>query len=277
MNLLSFQSKVVLGHVGHSAATLLLQRLGHEVWAVDTVCFSNHPGYGRYGGRVTPADEVAALASGLEAIGAYASCAAVASGYLGSAANGAAMLEAVARVKRANPKAFYVCDPVMGDRNHGLYVSVELPRFFKEVALPKADLATPNAFELEELTGRPVRSLEEGLRAADELRALGPATVVVTGIEIERSMATVAVSPEGAWAVKTPRLRYGAFGTGDAFAALLLGRILNGVPLPDALALAVGGMYALIEASQGEGELALISAQDQAVRPSRSWRARRLR
>ena len=277
MNLLSFQSKVVLGHVGHSAATLLLQRLGHEVWAVDTVCFSNHPGYGRYGGRVTPADEVAALAAGLEAIGAYASCAAVASGYLGSAANGAAMLEAVARVKRANPKAFYVCDPVMGDRNHGLYVSVELPRFFKEVALPKADMATPNAFELEELTGRPVRSLEEGLRAADELRALGPATVVVTGIEIERSMATVAVSPEGAWAVKTPRLRYGAFGTGDAFAALLLGRILNGVPLPDALALAVGGMYALIEASQGEGELALISAQDQAVRPSRSWRARRLR
>jgi pyridoxine kinase len=277
MNLLSFQSKVVLGHVGHSAATLLLQRLGHEVWAVDTVCFSNHPGYGRYGGRVTPADEVAALAAGLEAIGAYASCAAVASGYLGSAANGAAMLDAVARVKRANPRAFYVCDPVMGDRNHGLYVSVELPRFFKEVALPKADLATPNAFELEELTGRPVRSLEEGVRAADELRALGPATVVVTGIEIERSMATVAVSPEGAWAVKTPRLRYGAFGTGDAFAALLLGRMLNGVPLPDALALAVGGMYALIEASQGEGELALISAQDQAVRPSRSWRARRLR
>jgi pyridoxine kinase len=256
---------------------LLLQRLGHEVWAVDTVCFSNHPGYGRYGGRVTPAEEVAALAAGLEAIGAYAACAAVASGYLGSAANGAAMLEAVARVKRANPKAFYVCDPVMGDRNHGLYVSVELPRFFKEVALPKADLATPNAFELEELTGRPVRSLEEGVRAADELRALGPATVVVTGIEIERAMATVAVSPEGAWAVKTPRLRYGAFGTGDAFAALLLGRMLNGVPLPDTLALAVGGMYALIEASQGEGELALISAQDQAVRPSRSWRARRLR
>jgi pyridoxine kinase len=277
MNLLSFQSKVVLGHVGHSAATLLLQRLGHEVWAVDTVCFSNHPGYGRYGGRVTPSEEVAALAAGLEAIDAYRSCAAVASGYLGSVANGAAMLEAVARVKRANPKAFYVCDPVMGDRNHGFYVSVDLPRFFAEVALPKADMATPNAFELEELTGRTVRSLEEGVRAADELRARGPATVVVTGIEIERSMATVAVSPEGAWAVKTPRLRYGAFGTGDAFAALFVGRILNGVPLPDALTLAVGGMYALIEASQGEGELALISAQDQAVRPSRSWRARRLR
>jgi pyridoxine kinase len=277
MNLLSFQSKVVLGHVGHSAATLLLQRLGHEVWAVDTVCFSNHPGYGRYGGRVTPAEEVAALAAGIEAIGAYPSCAAVASGYLGSAANGAAMLDAVARVKRANPKAFYVCDPVMGDRNHGLYVSADLPRFFAERALPQADMVTPNAFELEELTGRPVRSVEDGLRAADELRARGPATVVVTGIESERSMATLAVSPEGAWTVKTPRLRYGAFGTGDAFAALFVGRVLNGVPLPDALALAVGGMYALIEASQGEGELALISAQNQAVLPSRSWRARRLR
>jgi pyridoxine kinase len=277
MNLLSFQSKVVLGHVGHSAATLLLQRLGHEVWAVDTVVFSNHPGYGRYSGKVTPAEEVAALAGGLEALGAYASCAAVASGYLGSAPNGAAMLEAVARVKRANPKAFYVCDPVMGDRNHGLYVSSDLPRFFADAALPKADIATPNAFEAEELTGRTVRSVEEGLRAADELRQRGPATVVITGIESERAMATLAVSPEGAWAVKTPRLRYGAFGTGDAFAALLLGRLLNGAALPDALALAVAGMYALIEASQGEGELAIISAQDQAVRPSRSWRARRLR
>ena len=56
MNLLSFQSKVVLGHVGHSAATLLLQRLGHDVWAVDTVVFSNHPGYGSYSGKVTDAE-----------------------------------------------------------------------------------------------------------------------------------------------------------------------------------------------------------------------------
>ncbi len=277
MNVLSFQSKVVLGHVGHSAATLLLQRLGHEVWAVDTVVFSNHPGYGRHAGRITDAGEVGALALGLEALGVLPSCAAVASGYLGSAANGAAMLDAVARVKRANASAFYVCDPVMGDRNHGLYVAADLPRFFAEKALPVADLALPNAFELEQLTGRAVASLEQGLRAADELRRWGPQLVVVTGIELDRAIATLTVSPDGAWAVKTPRLRYGAFGTGDAFTALFVGRLLNGAPVDEALALAVAGMYALVEASQGGIELALIAAQDQAVRPTRSFRARRLR
>lgn len=277
MNVLSFQSKVVLGHVGHSAATLLLQRLGHEVWAVDTVVFSNHPGYGRHAGRITDAGEVMALALGLEALGVFPACAAVASGYLGSVANGAAMLDALARVRRANAGALYVCDPVMGDRNHGLYVAADLPRFFAEKALPLADLALPNAFELEHLTGLAVESVEQGVRAADEVRSWGPRLVVVTGIELDRAMATLAVSSDGAWAVKTPRLRYGAFGTGDAFTALFLGRLLNGAPVAEALALAVAGMYALVEASQGGNELALIAAQDQAVRPSRSWRARRLR
>jgi pyridoxine kinase len=277
MNLLSFQSKVVLGHVGHSAATLLLQRLGHDVWAVDTVIFSNHPGYGSYSGKVTDATEVAALASGLETLGVFPRCAAVASGYLGSVANGQAMLEAVARVKRANPNAFYVCDPVIGDRNHGLYVAADLPRFFAEVALPAADLALPNAFELEHLTGAAITDLDSALRAADRLCALGPKLVVVTGIELGRAMTTLAASAEEAWAVKTPRLQYGAFGTGDAFAALFTGHLLNGCSVQEALTLAVGGMYGLIEASQGRGELALIAAQDQAVRPSRSWRARRLR
>ena len=90
-------------------------------------------------------------------------------------------------------------------------------------------------------------------------------------------MTTLAASAEEAWAVKTPRLQYGAFGTGDAFAALFTGHLLNGCSVQEALTLAVGGMYGLIEASQGRGELALIAAQDQAVRPSRSWRARRLR
>ena len=277
MNLLSIQSKVVLGHVGHSAATLLLQRMGHEVWAVDTVVYSNHPGYGRYSGRITPAAEIEELVGGLDALGALATCAAVASGYLGSAGNGVAMLDAVRRVKRANPGAFYLCDPVMGDRKEGLYVTPDIPSFFLERALPEADIATPNAFELEQLTGQAINDVESALRAADLLRGRGPKTVVTTGIDLAHSIATLAVSPEGAWTVKTPRLHYMAYGTGDAFAALLLGHLLNGAGLVDALQRAVGGIYALIEATTGSDELAIIAGQDQAVRPSRGWRARRLR
>lgn len=277
MNLISFSSKVVYGHVGHSASKLLLERLGHTVWAIDTVVFSNHPGHGRHAGRVTPADEIQALASGLEHLGLFAACGAVCSGYLGSAANGRAVVEVMRRVKAANPNALYVCDPVMGDRNVGLYVAPDLPPFLAEVALPLADVVFPNAFELEHLTGVKVRDVESALAAADALRARGAKLVVATGVEPTGAIATLAVAAEGAWAVRTPRLPCRAKGTGDVFAALFLGHLCGGETAPVALERAVGGVYALIEATLDAEELALIAAQDQAVRPSRSWRADRLR
>src|SRR5258708_13875150 len=52
MNILSVQSAVAFGHVGNSAAVFPLQRLGFEVWPVNTVAFSNHPGYGSWRGPV---------------------------------------------------------------------------------------------------------------------------------------------------------------------------------------------------------------------------------
>lgn len=277
MNLISFSSKVVYGHVGHSAAKPLFERLGHMVWAIDTVTLAHHPGHGRAAGRVTPAEEIAALAGGLEALGLYSRCGGIVSGYLGSAANGRSVRDAVAKIKAANPGALFACDPVMGDRASGLYVAAELPRLFAEELLPLADIALPNAFELERLTGLPVKDAGTAMAAADRLRETGPKLVVVTGIELERAICTMAVAREGAWAVKTPRLHCRAHGTGDAFAALFLGHLWAGWPLVEALQAAVGGIYALIEATAGAEELALISALDQAVRPSRSWRARRLR
>ena len=44
--ILSIQSSVAYGHVGNSAVTFPLMRMGVEVWPVITVHFSNHTGYG---------------------------------------------------------------------------------------------------------------------------------------------------------------------------------------------------------------------------------------
>ncbi len=56
MNILSIQSHVVYGHVGNAAAVFPLQRLGFEVWPINTVSFSNHLGYPTWRGRArTPA------------------------------------------------------------------------------------------------------------------------------------------------------------------------------------------------------------------------------
>ena len=81
----------------------------------------------------------------------------------------------------------------------------------------------------------------------------------------------LAAAREGVWAVETPRLAIEATGCGDALAALFFGWILKGKPVPEALALAVAAIWGVIKATMaaGGGELALISAQDELVMPSR--------
>src|SRR5216684_1627210 len=98
MAILSIQSAVAYGHVGNSAAVFPLQRLGHEVWPVDTVQFSNHTGYGAWRGRAWDAAAVADVICGIGERGAFAGCEAVLSGYLGEVALGEAVLDAVHKV-----------------------------------------------------------------------------------------------------------------------------------------------------------------------------------
>ena len=88
MNVLSIQSSVAYGRVGNRAAVFVLERLGHEVWPIDTVAFSNHPAHGEFRGRVVPAAEVGELVEGLAARGVLGRSDAVLSGYLGDAATG---------------------------------------------------------------------------------------------------------------------------------------------------------------------------------------------
>src|SRR5436190_4149028 len=85
MRFLSIQSHVAYGYVGNCAATFPLQRLGHEVWAVNTVEFSNHAGYGGWRGRVADIAEVREVVTGIEERGVFPRCDAVLSGYLGDA------------------------------------------------------------------------------------------------------------------------------------------------------------------------------------------------
>lgn len=272
MKILSLQSAVAFGHVGNSAAVFPLQRLGFEVWPVDTVQFSNHPGYGQWAGAVHAPDHVRAVVDGLSRVGALAGCDAVLSGYLGEAGTGAAVLEAVARVRRQNPAATYLCDPVMGDDSR-LYVRDDIPGFLVARALPAADVVTPNRFELELLSGRAVADMPDAVLAARAVLDLGPRVVVVTSLRDGASISCLAVTAEGAWAVRTPRLAFDppVNGAGDCLAALLLAHLLRGEAAPEALSLAVSSLYGVLEKTRslGRRELALVQAQDEIALPSR--------
>jgi pyridoxine kinase len=276
---LSVQSWVACGNVGNTAALFPLQRLGCETWSLNTVVFSNHTGYERWRGDTVPASQIATLFEGIAELGVLARCDAVLSGYLGEAETGPVLLDIVSRVKEANPRALFCCDPVMGDVGLGYYVRAGIPEFFRDHALALADVITPNRFELEWLSGGHVNSLAEACDAVAALRQLGPGIVLATSLETEPDrVAAVAAGPEGVWAVETPRLPIEATGCGDAVAALFLGWLLKGKPVPNALAAGIAAIYGVIEATMRSGgdELALVAAQEELVSPSRPVSVRRL-
>jgi pyridoxine kinase len=282
MNVLSIQSSVSFGHVGNSAAVFVLERLGHEVMPLNTVTLAHHPGYGQWRGRVAEAQEMAALIAGLEEVGAIGRCDAVLSGYLGDAALGTPLLDAVARVKRANREALYLCDPVMGDSAKGFYVRAGIPDFFRDHAIAVADILMPNDFELAWLAKCRVDGVEAALTAARTLIPRGPRLVVVTGLDRrrgdDRKIANLAVTAETAWLAETPRVEAPANGAGDCFAALFLGQYLKRRDIATALSRASTAIHAVMAETTATGgsELALIPAQNVLARPKRLFKAERI-
>ena len=281
MSILSIQSSVAYGHVGNSAALPALHRLGFEVWPLSTVELSNHPGHAScHGGPRDPA-KVADIIAGIAALGVLHRCRALLGGYLGPAAMGPVVLDALDRVRAANPEALYACDPVLGDDDTGLYVAPEVAAFIRDRLVPRADIVTPNHFELEFLAGRRCTGLAEVLDAIAVLRAMGPGLVVGTTLAVDDAadtVTTLAVDGAGAWRVTTPLVDTAVHGTGDTLAALFLGHRLRGAGVGAALAGAVSGLYAVLETTRdlARDELALIAAQDALIAPPHLFTAERL-
>jgi pyridoxine kinase len=282
MNLLSIQSHVVYGHVGNSAAVFPLQRIGVEVWPIHTVQYSNHTGYGQWQGRVFDASLIRELVGGIDKRGVLAECDGVLSGYVGGADIGAAILEAVATVKRANPAAQYCCDPVIGDVGRGIYVREGVPEFMREKALPAADVITPNQFELDWLAGGESRTLAEAFVAIDALHARGPRTILVTSLHTEDTpedaIDLVASGEQGRYLLRTPRLPVMVNGAGDTIAALFFAHYLRSGKIEEALAQAVSSVFGVLAktAEVGAREMLLIEAQEEIVAPSRMFEAKPL-
>ncbi|MGK7868144.1 pyridoxal kinase PdxY [Falsiroseomonas sp. E2-1-a20] len=279
LNIMSIQSWVSYGHVGNASAVFPLQRLGAEVWALNTVQFSNHTGYGAWRGQVFPSELIEELVLGIAERGALERCDAVLSGYMGDAATGAAILSAVGRVKAANPAAMYCCDPVIGDVGRGVFVRPGIPEFMRDRGVPAADILTPNQFELEWLTGQTVTSLDDAKAAVSALQAKGPRCVLVTSLRVEDTPADamdLLVGEGGQFhRIRTPLLPLNVNGAGDAIAALFLFHRLRWGEPSVALSAAASSIYGLLRrtAEAGSREILTVAAQDEFVTPSRVFRA----
>jgi pyridoxine kinase len=281
--ILSIQSSVAYGHVGNSAATFPLMRMGVEVYPVLTVHFSNHTGYGEWRGPLLAAHDVAEVIRGIDERGALEQVDAVLSGYQGGEDVGAVILDAVALAKSRNPSAVYCCDPVMGDVGRGFFVRPGIPELMRDTVVPAAQIITPNQFELEYLTRRSASTVTEVLAAADAARAMGPSTVLVTSVvhdaAAEGTIDMIAVTDDGAWSVTTPLLPRTFTGAGDLTAATFLAHLLSSGSVATAVGRTAAVVYGVLKATvdSGHSELRLVAAQDEIASPSNSFDVTRLR
>jgi pyridoxine kinase len=283
-SVISIQSHVCFGAAGNSAAVFPMRRLGCDVWPINTVQFSNHTQYGKWEGLPTPTEQIGLLAKGIEAIGGLSRVNAVLSGYLGTPEQGDQVLDCVARVKRINPEALYVCDPVMGHPAKGCVVPAGVRDYHRLKSAKAADVLCPNVLELGILTDMDPRTPSEVLRASRSLIASGSCRLVLVkhlahaGLAPKDAFEMLLVSRTDAWHVATPLLPFtkAPVGVGDLTSALLTVGLLHGRTPKDALEHTAAAYFHVMQVTSDadQYELQLVAAQDGLVDPPRRFEAR---
>ena len=252
MAVLSIQSSVIFGYVGNSIARPVLQTLGYDVWCVDTVNFSNHPGYGSFTGSIKESHKIQAEINGLTNLDILSECDAVLSGYLGEVETAKTVSRTIELIKEQNKTAIYLLDPVIGDDDK-IYVKNGLIEAFKNDLLPKADIILPNQSELGWLSGSKINDVSSLKTASKYLLECGAKTVVVTGIPEIESLTNYVVTSDAFWAISTPKLNRQFSGTGDLFSSYFTGAFLHTKDLYNALNFATEACSLVVSETQKEG------------------------
>ncbi len=284
-SVLSIQSHVVYGHAGNSAAVFPMRRVGVEVWPLNAVQFSNHTQYSEgWKGIVMPTQHFTDIAEGLGNIGVLSRCDAVLSGYIGAAEQGNQVLAIVDKVKKANPQAWFFCDPVMGHPEKGCKVAPGVAEFHRDFSVGAADMMSPNVLELSKLADMEIDTVDQCLAAARELCRRGPRLVLVKHLSYAAKdvncFEMMLVSPEYAWHIQRPLIDFSRqpVGVGDLTSGLLLASLLKGLSPKDALEFVTAAVYEVILATKeaNEFELQLVAGQDRMAKPQHLFEAKAL-
>ena len=252
MAVLSIQSSVIFGYVGNNIARPVLQALGYDVWCVDTVNFSNHPGYGSFTGSIKEAHKIQEEINGLTNLDILNECDAILSGYLGEVETAKTVSRTIELIKEQNETAIYLLDPVIGDDDQ-IYVKNGLVEAFKNDLLPKADIILPNQSELGWLSGSKINDVSSLKTASNYLIKRGAKTVVITGIPDFETLTNYVVTSDAFWAISTPQLNRKFSGTGDLFSSLFTGAFLQTKDLYHALNFATEGCSLVVRETQKKG------------------------
>jgi pyridoxine kinase len=171
----------------------------------------------------------------------------------------------------------------MGNATSGCFVDPAIPTVIRERVVPHADVITPNQFELGFLTDTSPDSLTSTLDSAEAALRMGPSTVLVTSVvrpdRPEDTIEMIAVTGDGAWSVRTPRLPIQANGSGDLTAALFTAHLrATGSPAV-ALGLTASSVVGVLRATidAGERELQIVLGQDAIASPAGEFEVEQVR
>ncbi|MFO7173374.1 MAG: bifunctional hydroxymethylpyrimidine kinase/phosphomethylpyrimidine kinase [Bacillota bacterium] len=135
-----------------------------------------------------------------------------------------------------------VVDPVMIAKSGAPLLDEPARAAVREALLPLATVVTPNRHEAEQLTGLRIRSVDDARRAAAEIKAMGPAWVVVKGGHVdEDGPEAIDILYDGQeWReLGAERLSTSStHGTGCTFSAAIAAYLARGEAVPQAVALA---------------------------------------
>ena len=244
----SIQDISCLGRCSLTVALPVISAMGVECAIVPTAVLSAHTAFPGFVSRDL-SDQLPAIAAHWQAQHVHFD--ALYTGYIASRPQVRQVLDFFDTVK--SPDTMILVDPAMAD--HGrLYAGFgpDFPSAMAEV-VARADVAMPNLTEACLLTGIPYREDIDESFARELLQgvaALGAKRVVLTGVSFtpDKLGAMGYDGAEGRYFTCLDRRQRGVYhGTGDIFAATVVGGMMRGLSLEEAASLAVRFTLACID------------------------------
>jgi len=261
-----------------------LQLLGIDCDAINTVQFSNHTGYPTWKGDIFDGSQIDRVWQGLKAnhLSNYSH---LLTGYVNSPSCLRTVVDIYKQIKQENPNLVWACDPVMGDDGK-LYVSQELVAIYRDEVIAHADFLFPNQTECEVLTGLSIKSVPDAIAALNTLHDKGIPNVIITSLNLPESHPSQIVLLGSSksndklvqFELTVPKIIRPEpfFGTGDLFAALVVGWSIRGEPLIAACEKAVNTLQSVLQKTfqSSAFELKLVQSKQNIENPSSVFQAK---
>lgn len=252
---LLLSSYVACGTVGLRATEPPLRHAGIEVIGLPTTVLSNHPGHAHVAGTPIDAHVLDQMIAALDGNGWLRGLDIVVTGYLPSRDSTAVAARLLDRLAKTSPRCRYVCDPVLGDDPGGLYVPQDVAAAIRSCLVPRADLLTPNRFELSYLAEAAVDTIDQASAAA---RSLSHALTVVTSVPVDAgNIANVLVDAGVVSVAPVARRQHVPHGTGDVMTGLLAAELPAAKEGVEMLRSATAKLTQIVDRSLGRDALDL--------------------